>query len=181
MLGIRASGMERNVERARWERRSLVDTALNIKEMMAKLEKRCVVCWINNISAEHDLSDCEWMYGRCLVCLDPRHKIGQCFRARYGRGACCFKCGLPQRLGGVHIHGKIATGECEEGYRDKMGPLCWFMWRNNRWKRRLEACFRSQWKEEEFREWMAGVEELEITNGVRVMLRDWGEIEVGTR
>ena len=51
------------------------------------------------------------------------------------------------------------------------------MWRNNRWKRRLEAHFRSQWTGEEFRGWMSGVEELEITNGVRVMLWAWGEME----
>jgi hypothetical protein len=67
-------------------------------------------------------------------------------------------------------------GECEIGYADKMFPLCWYLWRKARWKRRLEAHFRGEWSEDEFRQWICTIDR-GLSNGVRVMLWVWGEME----
>ena len=166
-----------NVVRADGERRTRVDMAMEIQEMMSTLKIRCVLCWLNRTSANHAIWDCRFTHGKCLRCLDPKHKLGQCRKIYYERGGCCFKCGLPQRLGGEHIHGDIASAECEEGYEDKMVPLGWYLWRDKRWRRRLATHFRAEWNEEEFRMWLGKMDEGEVTNGVRVMLWIWYEKE----
>ena len=31
--------------------------------------------WINKMSAEHELWECDLMFGKCLRCLNTRHKL----------------------------------------------------------------------------------------------------------
>ena len=168
--------LEENMMVADQEQRVQVDTAVKIKEMMSVFHKRCVLCWVNKISARHELSDCREMPGKCIRCQSRDHSLRGCMNVRYRGGYCCYKCGLPQRLAGVHIHREISAGTCEEGYMDKMLPLCWYLWRKMSWKRRLEAHFRGEWLEDEFREWICKVDR-GLTNGVRVMLWVWDELE----
>lgn len=166
-----------NVGVAEAERQWQVDTAIKIKEMMGVLHKRCAICWMRKISAKHDIEDCkDEMSGKCLRCQSKDHPVKKCMAVQYRGGNCCWTCGLPQKLGRVHVHGVISIGECEEGYNDKMWPLCWYMWRQMRWKRRLEAHFCREWTEDEFREWISKIDR-GITNGVRVMLWAWDEME----
>jgi len=167
---------EVNMERAQQGSRAVTATAQKIKEMMRKLRERCVVCWINNVSANHELSDCELMYGKCIRCQDKHHKLKQCQQMRYNGGRCCFRCGLPQRLGQTHIHGDVSVGECETGYMDKMWPLCWQVYRKRGWRQGLEAHFGQGWNEEGFRNWISQVED-GMANGVRVMLWAWDKLE----
>jgi len=144
--------------------------------MMSVFQKRCVICWVNGKSAKHELEYCQEMPGKCSRCQNKEHSVGDCVKVKYTGGHCCWKCGLPQRLGRVHIHGEMSVGECEAGYRDKMFPLCWYLWRKSTWKRRLEAHFKRQWSEGQFREWICKIEK-GMGNGVRVMLWMWEKIE----
>jgi len=165
-----------NMERAQQSTRALTATAQKIREMMDGLSERCVICWINKVSADHELAECELMHGKCIRCQDERHKLKQCQRVRYWGGRCCFSCGLPQRLGQVHIHGDASMGECESGYMDKMWPLCWQVYRRRGWRVELEAFFRQEWEEDGFRNWISQVED-GMANGVRVMLWAWDKLE----
>jgi RecQ family ATP-dependent DNA helicase len=169
-------GLEENVMVADAEGQWQVDTAIKIREMMSVFYKRCVLCWVNKISAKHELSDCKEMPGKCSRCQSKGHSVRRCVPVRYTGGNCCWKCGLPQKLGRVHIHGEMSIGACETGYMDKMFPLCWYLWLKTSWKRRLEAHFRQEWSEDEFREWICRIDR-GLTNGVRVMLWVWDEIE----
>ena len=162
-------GLEENMIVADQEKRWQVDTAIKIREMMSVFYKRCVLCWVNKISAKHELSDCKEMPGKCSRCQSKGHSVRGCVPARYMGGNCCWKCGLPQKLGRVHIHGEMSIGACETGYMDKMFPLCWYLWRKTSWKLRLEAHFHQEWSEDEFREWICRIDR-GLTNGVRVML-----------
>jgi hypothetical protein len=83
---------------------------------------------------------------------------------------------VSQKLGGKRVHGKIGVGECEDGYMDKMFPLCWYLWRKTSWKRRLETHFHQEWSEDMFRKRICSTNR-GITNGVRVMLWMWDNIE----
>jgi len=118
------STIEENMIVADGERGWQVDTAIKIREMMSVFHKRCVLCWVNEMSAKHELSDCKEMPGKCIRCQSRDHSLRDCMNVRYKGGYCCYKCGLPQRLGGVHVHGEISVEACEEGYMDKMLPLC---------------------------------------------------------
>ena len=169
-------GIEENMTMADQEKRWQVDTATKIGEMMATFRTRCVLCWVNKVSAKHELSECREMPGKCSRCQSRGHSVRSCAGVTYTGGYCCWKCGLPQKLGRAHIHGKISIGECEAGYMDKMFPLCWYLWRRTSWKRKLEAHFRREWSEEEFRGWICKIER-GISNGVRVMLWAWDDIE----
>jgi len=159
-------------ELQRWQ----VHTAMRIKEMMSVFQKRCVICWANGKSAKHELGYCPEMPGKCIRCQNKEHSVDYCVKVKYTGGNCCWKCGLPQRLGPVHVHGEMSVGECAAGYRDKMFPLCWYLWRKSAWKRRLEAHFKQEWSEREFREWICKIEK-GMSNGVRVMLWMWQKIE----
>jgi len=169
-------GLEENMMVADEEKRWQVDTAIKIREMMSVFHKRCVLCWVNKMSAKHELSECEEMPGKCIRCQSRDHSVRDCVQVRYTDGNCCWKCGLPQKLGRVHIHGEMSIGACETGYTDKMFSLCWYLWRKTSWKRILEAHFRQEWSEDEFREWICRIDR-GITNGVRVMLWAWDKIE----
>ena len=169
-------GLEENMIVADQEKRWQVDTAIKIREMMSVFHKRCVLCWVNNMSAKHELSDCKEMQGKCIRCQSRDHSVRDCVDVRYTGGNCCWKCGLPQKLGRVHIHGEMSIGACETGYMDKMLSLCWYLWRKTSWKRRLEVHFRQEWSEDEFREWICRIDR-GITNGVRVMLWAWDKME----
>lgn len=120
---------------------------------MDLFHKRCVLCWVNKMSAKHELSDCKEMPGKCI-----RYQSRDYLQARYMDDNCCWKCRLPQKPGRVHIHGEMSIGACEEGYMDKMFPLCWYLWRKISWKRRLEVHFHQEWSEEEFREWICRID-----------------------
>jgi superfamily II DNA helicase RecQ len=169
-------GLEENMIVADQEKRWQVDTAIKIREMMSVFHKRCVLCWVNKMSAKHKLSDCKEMPGKCIRCQSRDHSVRDCVEVRYTGGNCCWKCGLPQKLGRVHIHGEMSIGACEIGYMDKMFSLCWYLWRKTSWKRRLEAHFRQEWSEDEFREWICRIDR-GMTNGLRVMLWAWDKIE----
>jgi len=169
-------GREENMMMAEDERQWQVQTAIKIREMMDVFRRRCVLCWARNISAQHLVERCRIMPGKCLRCQSGDHSTNGCKNVIYRGGNCCWKCGLPQRLGGSYIHGDMSIGVCEEGWRDKMFPLCYYLWRKNGWKERLSAHFRQEWNEDEFREWICRVDK-GITNGVRVMLWAWDEIE----
>lgn len=143
---------------------------------MDVFHRRCVLCWVRGISARHSVEYCGIMPGKCLRCQSRDHSVNDCKNAIYRGGNCCWKCGLPQRLGGSYIHGDMSIGACEEGWRDKMFPLCYYLWRKSGWKERLSAHFRGEWNEDEFREWICRVDR-GMTNGVRVMLWAWDEIE----
>jgi superfamily II DNA helicase RecQ len=170
-------GLEENVIMADRESQWQVDTAIKIKEMMDVFYKRCVLCWVNKESARHELHDCREMPGKCIRCQNREHSVRNCERVQYTGGNCCWTCGLPQKLGRVHVHGEMQFGICVGGWADKMFPLCWYLWRKSSWRRRLEAHFRWEWSEDEFRLWICKVDR-GITNGVRVMLWAWNEIEV---
>lgn len=169
-------GREENMMMAEEERRWQVDTAIKIREMMDVFRRRCVLCWARNISAQHSVQRCGIMPGKCLRCQGGDHSVDDCEDVIYRGGNCCWKCGLPQRLGGSYIHGDMSIGACEEGWRDKMFPLCYYLWRKSGWKDRLEAHFHQGWTEDGFRAWICRVDR-GITNGVRVMLWAWNEIE----
>jgi helicase-like protein len=170
-------GLEENMIVGDIERRWQVHTAITIREMMSTFHKRCVLCWVRGISANHVLEYCNpVMPGKCLRCQSKDHSIEECVNVTYTGGNCCWKCGLPQRLGRSYIHGEMSIGACEEGYRDRMWPLCWYLWRKMSWKARLQAHFRREWTEDEYRGWICRIDR-GITNGVRVMLWIWNEIE----
>jgi len=170
-------GLEENMIVGDMERRWQVHTAITIREMMSTFHKRYVLCWVRGETANHVLEYCNpVMPGKCLRCQSRDHSIEKCVNVTYTGGNCCWKCGLPQRLGKSYIHGEMSIGACEEGYEDKMWPLCWYLWRNMSWKAQLQAHFRRQWSEDEFREWICRIER-GITNGVRVMLWAWNKIE----
>jgi hypothetical protein len=170
-------GSEENVMVADAERQWQVDTAIKIREMMSVFYRRCVLCWVNDVSAKHELSDCKEMPGKCIRCQSRDHSVRDCVQVRYTGGNCCWKCGLPQKLGRIHIHGEMSIGACEIGYMDKMFPLCWYLWRKTSWKGRLEAHFRQEWSEDGFREWICKIDR-GLSNGVKVMLWLWNEIEM---
>ena len=173
----RMKGIECNMKRARVERRSKVDLVLEIREMMDKLSRQCVLCWVRCISAKHKLEYCEIMPGKCLRCQDRDHVWEVCDKVHYIGGGCCYGCGLPHKLNGEQIHGDVMTGACETGFEDKMIPLCWYIWRDVKWGRRLEAHFRMKWNVDQFRKWIGIIGDDKITNGVRVMLWAWKEVE----
>ena len=64
------SEAEINMERDRQGSRVVTATTEKIKEIMRMLRKQCVVCRINNVLANHKLSDCELIYGKCIQCQD---------------------------------------------------------------------------------------------------------------
>ena len=164
--------LNENMITADQTQRQQVSEAMEIKEMMDVFRKRCVVCWMNDISAGHAIENCQEMWGNCTRCLSKDHAVRGCARRKYTGGYCCFKCGMPQKLKKVHIHGIIATGTCEDGYMDKLPPLCWYLWRKSKWRVQLETHFQREWSEPEFEEWICRIEN-EMTNGTRVMLWMW--------
>ena len=169
-------GLEENMMVADTERQWQVETAIKIREMMDVFHKRCVLCWVRNISAQHSVEYCGIMPGKCLRCQAKDHSVKKCVKVTYRGGNCCWTCGLPQRLGSSYVHGDMSIGACEEGWEDKMFPLCYYLWRKSGWKEGLEAHFRGEWTEEEFRGWICSIDR-GISNGVRVMLWAWNEIE----
>jgi hypothetical protein len=66
----------------------------------------------------------------------------------------------------VHIHGDAGAGECEDGYMNKMLPMCWQIYRKGEWRRRF---FRQEWDEDGFRNWSSQVKD-GMANRVRAML-----------
>ena len=169
-------GLQENLITGNTETQWQVHTAIKIREMMSVFHKRCVLCWVREISAKHILKDCRVMPGKCLRCQNEDHSLKECVDVMYKGGSCCWKCGLPQMLGENYIHGDMRIGACEEGWRDKMFPLCYYLWRKSGWRERLESHFRREWTEEGFREWICMIDR-GITNGVRIMLWIWDEIE----
>jgi hypothetical protein len=61
-----SDGLKENRMVADQEQRVQVDTVVKIREMMSVFYKRCVLCWVNKISARHELSDCKEMPGKCI-------------------------------------------------------------------------------------------------------------------
>lgn len=170
------SRLEENMMTADEERQWKNDMAVKIREMMELFGRQCVLCWVKKTRARHKIEDCREMHGKCIRCQNRGHSVGRCVRVQYRGGNCCWKCGMPQKLGQIHVHGEISIGACEDGYKDKMWPLCWYLYRDIKWKRLLEHGFGREWSEDEFRVWICSIDR-GITNGVRVMLWIYREIE----
>jgi hypothetical protein len=98
-----------------------------------------------------------------------------CKKILLRKGSCCFKCGLPQRAYGEFIHGDNEIGECEEGLRDLMKGICWFVFRDFELREKyLSGLSSDEMNIEGFRRWLGRLEEdCEVVNGVRLMLRVW--------
>src|SRR5579859_6023527 len=115
------------------------------------------------------------MVGLCLGCQSSRHGVRECEKVRYNKGLCCYRCGLPQRAFGEHIHGDADTGECEAGLEDVMKGICWRVFRDSILQERyLGDEIKWDRTEEWFRRWIAGADMSgEMTNGCKLMLRVW--------
>jgi len=121
------------------------------------------------------------MYEHCLFCQSEEHAARDCQKVNFERGSCCYTCGLPQKAYGKDIHGKVMTGECEEGLRYVVRGGCWALYRSERW---LKVWFESrgyEWKNEsQFEHWFGKLEEEgEMINGVRVILEAWRDKNKG--
>jgi len=123
-------------------------------------------------------ADDRYMVGSCLLCQSKEHALRGCGRVNYKHGQCCMTCGLPQMAFGERIHGNVETGECEEGLKDMVKGICWGIFRDSELKGRyLLGIFNGD--EGEFKRWIVEMDEsMEITNGVRLMLRVWRDIEI---
>jgi hypothetical protein len=147
-----------------------------LREMVDEVIGRCMPCFFaGREDAVHELHKCKYMVRRCLFRQSEQHSARDCIKERFQRGSCCWTCGLPQKAYGKEIHGDVRTGECKAGLRDVVRGGCWSLYRSERWLRRWFESRRLEWKgEEEFRDWIAELEEEgEVINGVRIILEAW--------
>src|SRR5437762_1764359 len=121
------------------------------------------------------------MFGLCLFCQSKEHNARNCQKASFKRGSCCFTCGLPQKAHGKDIHGKVMTGECEEGLLYVVRGGCWALYRSEKWLKRWLESQGHGWKDErEFEDWFVKLEEEgEMINGVRALLEAWRDKNKG--
>ena len=115
------------------------------------------------------------MVGLCLYCQSCDHEMKKCKKVLMRVGSCCFTCGLPQRGYGEFIHGDIAVGDCENGLRDLMKGICWFVFRDFELRvKYLSELSLDDMNADGFRRWLGRLEgDCEIVNGVRLMLKVW--------
>lgn len=95
---------------------------------------------------------------------------------KYKKGFSCYTCGLPQRLYGEHIHGNVATGNCDLDLYHHLKIVCWIVyWRENLREKYLGGDIGGP---DDFREWIGDRDEVEeMINGCRLMLNVWRDRE----
>ena len=118
------------------------------------------------------------MVGLCLLCQSEDHNLRGCKRVDFKYGSCCVSCGLPQMAFNEKIHGKVETGECEEGLKDIVKGVCWGIFRDEYLKAQyLTDLFDGD--EDAFKQWMKEMDDnMEMTNGVSLMLKVWRDKSV---
>ena len=102
------------------DRSELVD---EIKHLMDVLERKCVVCWFGGQTEkikmqevlDHGIRECRFMRNKCWRCLDDGHMTSRCgfHQSLRFESGCCYKCGFPQMLWGMEIHGHGGRGICD--------------------------------------------------------------------
>ena len=158
------------------ERTELVD---EIKYLMDVLERKCGVCWFRGQTekikmqevSDHEIRVCRHMRNNCWRCLDEGHMTSRCgfHQSLRFESGCCYKCGFPQMLWGMEIHGDGRRGICDrEKLKDKLNVIGWLCWRDLYWRSRIVERFMElrNMNEEGFMKWMGQFGIHKITNVV---------------
>lgn len=122
----------------------LLMDVLRLKQWLHRFNQQCILCFATSSNTHHEdnLSKCPRMIGRCLKCLTRGHSTRQCpHRITFPTGV-CFACGLPNRIASEFLHINGEYGRCDSGGKDRILPLCWYIWHREDYRGKMLDHFR---------------------------------------
>jgi len=130
------------------------DATIHAQDICSAIERvgtQCLTCvTADRRFHEHRPSECRYSKGKCLRCLSPTHctadGVRPC-RVNYEKGV-CFGCGLPNKVGGTEIHRQAFGKTCGHPLQDRLFPLAFYIFRDDRLKVELEARFERKWDDD---------------------------------
>lgn len=96
--------------------------ATQLKSMLELLKNKCMLCYVQDGNlVEHDTSNCQKLYKRCLQCFQKNHVVRQCSLPLVKVNNICCHCHLPNYFEGQEFHEDDFTVNCYKGILSNFG------------------------------------------------------------
>jgi hypothetical protein len=100
---------------------------------------------------QHQISDCRFSKSKCIRCLRSTHNVADGTRSckvNFEKGV-CFGCGLPKSIGTTEVHKQAFGKACGHPLQDRLFPLAFYIFGDDRLRIQLEARFERKWDSDE--------------------------------
>ena len=96
--------------------------ATQLKSMLELLKNKCMLCYVQDGNlVEHEISNCQKLYRRCMQCFQRNHVVRQCTLPLVKVKNICCHCHLPNYFEGQEFHEDDFTVNCYKGILSNFG------------------------------------------------------------
>lgn len=174
---VARTAIETNATATDLAQRRFHEQSLSLCHTFDRASRRCILCMLNNpaSTAEHDVTQCPQLRGRCISCAQVGHFADATCRVRFHSGA-CYGCALPFRIGTSTVHAMEMGSRCTHPLRAKLIPIAWYVFRQPHYRAQMCRAFCCDWaNDQEYRDWLPQLfhkEGLPLVTNI-LMVFDW--------